>query len=447
MGIMKAIETFIYWLQTGNLRVLNPWKARFFASLRAFKDIIQDASNGPLSLHAMSLVYTSMLAFVPLLALSFSVLHAFGVHNAVEPFLLNLLDPLGEQGEEITQQIVLFVDNINVGVLGFVGLIFLLFTTIGLIQKVENAFNYIWQIKTPRSFVQKFSSYLSVILVGPVLVFSALGITASLMASDIAQQALDHEVAEQSLALVSFLLPYALLAGALSFFYIFIPNTRVRFLPALVGGLIAAALWKLTGMAFSGMMSGSTRYDAIYSSFAIMILLLIWIYLNWLILLLGSKVTFFLQKPIYLFAGSEESGTPSSCQQEQLALQLMQAIGKQFAEGQKPLTAEQLAHRLQQPDGWVGQALQALQSANILLGLNQEPEAYIPARDIDSISLKSVVDAVRGKAVDSGVATVIPVQETLKDIDTALQDSLGRCSLKNWVQSETPQTPDESLRN
>ena len=104
------------------------------------------------------------------MAVSFSLLKAFGVHNQIEPMLNHFLAPLGEKGIEFSQRILGFVENVQVGVLGSLGLAFLIYTVVSLVQKIEEAFNFIWRIRQPRRFVRRFSDYMSVILVGPVLI-------------------------------------------------------------------------------------------------------------------------------------------------------------------------------------------------------------------------------------------------------------------------------------
>ena len=113
--------------------------------------LIRDILRGDLTLRAMGLVYTTLLSLVPLIALSFSVLKGLGYHRELEPVLYSFLEPLGDRGYELTEQIMDFVDNVRGGVLGSLGLIFLLYTTISTIQKVEEAFNFVWRVERPRS--------------------------------------------------------------------------------------------------------------------------------------------------------------------------------------------------------------------------------------------------------------------------------------------------------
>ena len=190
--------------------------------------VIRDLFDGMLTLQAMSLVYTTLLSIVPLLAVSFSVLKGFGVHNQVEPLLMNFLAPLGEQGVEITQRIIGFVENTKAGVLGSVGLAFLFYTVVSLIQKIEKSFNYTWRVTEHRPFAQRFSDYLSVVLIGPLLIFSAIGLTASVTGSSAMQQLQEYETVDWFIRFVSRLLPYLLVIAAFTVVYIFVPNTRVK---------------------------------------------------------------------------------------------------------------------------------------------------------------------------------------------------------------------------
>src|ERR1700741_4214477 len=157
-GILKSIADFVKGLKELLVKALSDvdvnstgrFKAFIIKSLRLLYVTIRDFSEGQLSLRAMSLVYTTLLSLIPLLAISFSVLKAFGVHNEIAPFLSNFLTPLGPAKEEVIGRIVEFIDNTKVGVLGSLGLAMLIYTVISLIQKVEDSFNYIWKVNTPR---------------------------------------------------------------------------------------------------------------------------------------------------------------------------------------------------------------------------------------------------------------------------------------------------------
>lgn len=137
--MQKKVENILWPDMSG----LSSRKIFALKVLRVTYASIMDLLGGQLSLRAMSLVYTTLLSIVPLLALSFSVLKAMGAHNEIEPFLFQFLAPLGEQGIGIGENIIGFIDNIKVGVLGSVGLGLLIYTVLSLVQKIENAFNMI----------------------------------------------------------------------------------------------------------------------------------------------------------------------------------------------------------------------------------------------------------------------------------------------------------------
>ncbi|MGH8801561.1 MAG: YihY/virulence factor BrkB family protein [Casimicrobiaceae bacterium] len=163
---------------------------------------------------------------------------------------------------------------------------------VSLVQKLEESFNVIWHVTQVRSLADRFSRYLSVLLIGPLLVFAALGITASAMSSGIAKEVLAFAPLGRFVFAAGKLAPYALVIGAFTFVYLFVPNTRVRFLPALVAGTVGGVMWQSAGWVFAAFVVSSARYSAIYSSFAILILFLIWLYLSWLVLLIGAAVSF-----------------------------------------------------------------------------------------------------------------------------------------------------------
>jgi len=372
----------------------------FIWFLRLVYVLGRDLIQGQLALRASSLSYTTLLSLVPLLAVSFSVLHAFGVYNMLEPLLLKFLEPLGPKGAEVGERIVAFVSNIRVGVLGSVGLVMLFYTVISLVNKIEKAFNYTWHVEENRSVGRRFADYLSVILIRPVLMFSAIGLSASLMSNTVVQHLLTIEPFGTALYITGKVVPKLLVILAFSFIYIFIPNTRVRPIAAVGGALIASILWQLAGWGFASFIASSTKYAAIYSSFAILIIFLIWLHLNWLIVLIGAQAAYYIQNP----GSIREAHVVEEMSEEfkeRLALLVMVLIAEHHYCRKRPWNMEQLAETLGVAENRIQELLQILEKHRLIVATAEQPPSWVPARDTETISVHEVIFAVR-RTGDSG---------------------------------------------
>ncbi len=254
--MLKNIRSyFSKLLWNTSLRKVGKLQVFFIRTLRIFYGAVRDLASGLPTLRATGLVYTTLLSIVPLLAVSFSVLKGFGAHNQLEPALISLLEPLGEKGAQISEQIISFVDNMQVGVLGSIGLAFLIYTILSLVKKIETAFNDTWRIATTRNIVKRFSNYLSVILLGPVLLFAASGMSASFHSSTVVNKLLAIEPFGSALVLLGTIFPYILTVISFCFIYTLVPNTKVRLRSAFYGAVIAAFAWKSVGSLFTAHLS------------------------------------------------------------------------------------------------------------------------------------------------------------------------------------------------
>lgn len=411
------------------------WQQGALRWVRTVLILARDLAMGQLTLRAMSLVYTTLLSIVPLLALSFSVLKAFGVHNQIQPMLLRLLEPLGDKGVEVAQHIAEFIQNMNVGVLGAVGLAMLLYTAVSLVQKIEESLNYIWHIAQPRRLGERFSRYFSVLIVGPILVFSALGLTATVMNIDTVRQLLAVDALGQAIQLASRLVPYLLIIAAFTFVYLFIPNTKIRLGPALVGGFIGGIAWQTAGWLFAVFVVSSGQYAAIYSSFAILVLFMIWLYVSWLVLLFGASVAFYTQHPEYLYLGSGEPRL-SNRVRERLALSVMSQVASRFLAGQAAISLPEFTRQLRVPMHVLSTVVNALQDSDLLLQSADDPPLLLPARDPSLISVMQVLDAVRsaGEArffSPHELPTPESVERVLDHMRAAAEAAAGHISLRD----------------
>lgn len=436
-AIKEKIDSYLTQKLWGtDLESLGALHSCWIKFLRFLYVLVLELSEEQLTLRAMSLVYTTLLSIVPLLAVSFSVLKAFGVHTRFEIFLYYFLEPLGEKGVDLSLKVIGFVENINVGVLGSIGLAMLVYTVMSQLQKVESALNYIWNIKSTRSFEKRFSNYLSVLLVGPLLIFSAIGITGSLMNSDIVQKILSIKSLGMLIYLAGRLIPYVLVSAAFTFIYIFLPNTKVRFASALTGGIFSGVIWKITGMLFASFTVSSAKYSAIYSGFSIVILSLIWLYWSWFILFVGGKVAYYQQYPELIYS-KKNLLSLSNRMKEKLVLTIMFLIGTNFHNNLRPWKLESLSKHMGLPAVIIRDILEMLEKNGLIMPTHAEPPAYLPAKDLDTLSIKEILEVVRisgDEALATNESITLPdVDDLMIHLDNGLYNSVEGETLKSLI--------------
>lgn len=403
---------------------------RILASiLRNLYAVLRDIISGQLTLRSMSLVYTTLLSVVPLVAFSFSVLKGLGVHKELESKLYTILEPLGDKGVEITDKLMMLVNNVNGSVLGGIGLTFFIYTAISMVQKIEESFNYVWYVSKPRSFSRRFTEYMLILLIGPVAIAIALGTLASLQNEAIVQWAAQNAILGPIFTATNKLTPFLVVTAVFTALYKYMPNTEVRFGSALVGGLTGGFLWAALGMIFAAFIANSARTQAIYASFAIAITTLIWLYLNWLILLIGSQLAFYFQNPAYMRIGRREPRL-SNAMRERLALNIMLIVGSAFRDSNKSIDQRSLSEELRIPSITVMPIISGLEDAGLLT--STETDVLLPGREMSRIKLGEILDVVRvegetGSYRDPKWAEAI---DSLGDtIDAAVGSTLGDKSL------------------
>jgi membrane protein len=397
--------------------------------------LIRDLWKGDLNLRAMSLVYTMLLAIVPLLAFAFSVLKGMGIHRDLEPLVYEFFRPVGEHAAELTARVMAFVDRIQSGVLGSLGLAFLIYTVISTIQKVEESLNFVWRVERPRSWARRISEYLSLMIVGPILTVAAFGLTATLGSTTFVRWLTSFEPFGTLIYVGGRIAPYVLVTALFAFMYSFIPNTRVRALPALVGGLAAGILWVLVGAAFAAFVRYALRLTVVYAGFAIFLTALIWIYIAWLIVLIGAQISFYVQNPQYLRTGQVDIRLTSTLA-ERLALNIMTLVGQDYRTGKQRWTTNALALRFDVPSATLAVVIHSLESAGLLVAT--EEETWMPARDTSEITLAAIADAARrhhGGEPRVHVRGTRLADELAAEIDAAIHERFKGKTLHDLLKS------------
>ncbi len=417
----------------------RPWPLRLGMTVaRYVYGVVRELIAGQLTLRAMSLVYTTLLSVVPLLAFSFSVLKGFGVRNRLEDELYTLTEPLGDQGAQITDRVLEMVAGINGGVLGTLSLAFFIYTAIAMVQKVESSFNYVWLVSRPRSLARRVTEYVSILLIGPVAMAVALGLIASISSNTVVEWLASTEPFGTATVVLGKLLPYLLVIGVFTFLYKYLPNARVRLSAAVTGGVAAGIMWATVGAIFASFVAASPTRNAIYSTFAVAISALIWLYLSWLILLIGAQIAFYAQHPLHLRLGRSEPQL-SNALRERIALNAMLLIGRAFREPGKTCTTAAIAREIRVPELTLGPVLNDLEAAGLLHG--NERDELLPGREMSRITLYDVLAAVRSGG-ETGL--LVPplwsaaVDETATAIDAAVGGVTAATTLPEFLDRAYP---------
>lgn len=397
--------------------------------------VVRDLTRGEINLRAMGLVYTTLLSLIPLLVFSFAILNVFGARHDLGPVLYEFFRPLGARGAaQLTGAVMQFATRAS-GLVGSVGFAVLAWTLLGTIKRVEDSLNFLWRVEQPRRLARRLAEYLTLLVVGPLLLVAFLGLMHAAFASaplqEVAQLPLLRRIPGIALALA----PYVMVSAVFAAMYRFIPNTAVRWRAALVGALVAGVLWAAVGRAFTALVVYSSRLTLLYAGFAAFAAALLWTYSGWLILLAGAQLSFYIQNPSYLRLGLAELRL-SAAELEELSLKLMYFIGRTHLAGGPRWTVERLAGTLGLPALAVARMSGTLQSAGLLLA--SEHGELLPARDIGQIRLLEILEVARNER--SGHADPRPpripvLDELLAGLDEVRRARCANTSLRELVEA------------
>jgi len=386
---------------------------------------------------ASALTFYSLLSIVPVLAMAFGIAKGFGFERTLEKLLLEKF-----QGqEEVTLRIMGFVrsflETVKGDVIAGVGLLLLFWTIIRVVGNIEKAFNQIWHIKKQRPFSRKVSDYLSAMLICPFLLIlsSALTVFIKSQIPVIADQIALVGKVTPVLFFAVHLLPYVITWILFTFVYMFMPNMRIRFVSGIFAGVVAGTLFHVFQVAYVSFQISVATYNAIYGSFAALPLFLIWLQLSWIIVLFGAEISFAHQN-------EQSSEFEPACFgvsyafKKLLSLRMMHLLIKNFSPGVAPLTAAQLANRIDVPIRLGTAVLDDLVASRLVSEVCNETgeTAFQPAHDIDAFTVKYVIDRLEHHGTeDIPVAQsneLTSLSEALKAFEKAIEASPANVKLK-----------------
>ena len=376
-------------------------------------------------LRASSLTFYTLLSIVPVAAMFFGVAKGFGFEKRLQEELFNRFP--GQ--EEVLNQVIAFSNSLLAqtqgGIIAGIGLLVLFWSVLKVLGHIEMALNDIWGIKESRSWGRKFSDYLAIMLISPILVLMSGSVTVFIK-TQVTQITQKVELLGVISPMIFFLLkftPYVLIWALFTILYIIMPNTKVNFKAGLLGGVVGGTLYQIVQWAYISFQIGAAKYNAIYGSFAALPLFLMWLQISWWIVLFGAELSFANQN-VDTYEYEPDCLKVSPGFKKLVALQVAHLLIKKFENGDRPLTDSQIAAQLEMPIRLVHNVLFDLVESGLVSEIKTQADkefAYQPARDINNLTIQYVLQALDQKGTDD-----IPVAKS-EDYQ-ALSDALKKFS-------------------
>ncbi|MFA6164079.1 MAG: YihY/virulence factor BrkB family protein [Methylobacter sp.] len=395
LNIISFVKGDIWLLHEQSLPL---FKAIIIKSLKIILLSVQGFSRDLCPLRASALTLYSLLSIVPVIAMLFGIAKGFGFEKMLEQ---RLIEQAPEQNTLVVQLISFaqnLLDSTKGGVVAGIGIVVLFWTIINVIGNIEVSFNHIWKIDKGRSISRKFSDYLSLMLLAPVILITSSSITV-LLNIKITWLVTIIELPEFGTWLVIKalgLLPLVLMIGLFAFTFIFMPNHKINYRAGIIAGIVAGVIYHLVQWAYLSLQIGVSSYNAIYGSFAALPLFVVWLQTGWMIVLFGCEVAFFLQN-YEIYRNNNRFSDLSFSLKKLIALQITHLIIKNFIQLNNPLSAAEIAIRLVIPIAFIQPVLSKLMSSHIVVEFKNQDEGdevYQPAVDINILTIAYVINAL-----------------------------------------------------
>jgi membrane protein len=389
-------------------------------------------------IRASALTFTTILSIVPLLAVAFSISKGFGLQNA--EFFRDFLMGVSAGRTEVVDKILQYIGNTNVKTLGWMGVGALLITVFTTVGNVERAFNTIWAVKKGRTSWRKFTDFFSIIVICPLVVLIAASFTVAVQKTDVVHAFVSNPAYDWFEKLLLKGISLSLVWLGFTFAYAFIPNTRVKLKAAAIGGVVAGTMWQTAQWAYINWQIGFTKYNAIYGSFAQLPLFLIWLYISWVLVLLGAEISFAAQRVhAYVRRGLSEGLSPLS--RQKAAVLALAHLAVRFQAGLPPQTLAETSQALRLPEDVVGGVLELLVQPGMTVEIGEEESrGFGLAVSPELIRLADVAAAVQecgnGDECDVLLADDGRVDALFQSFGQAVRESKANVTLAEFVRTD-----------
>jgi membrane protein len=437
--LFKRITHFLnYKLWHVRLDKLNKKHSFLFKQLRIFTLAIKGFNEDNCMLKATALTYYTLFSIVPVIALAFAIAKGFGYQETLQQQILN---DFSGQKDVLTQVFVYadkMLDNTKGGVIAGVGIVLLLWTVIKLLSSIENSFNEIWEIKKDRTWIRKITDYLSIMLTAPIFIILSGAITVGI------KTGMDHVFSSISaLSPLEFVLlktlAFALIWGMFIFLYMVLPNTKVNFKAAALGGIFATVLFELLEWAYVSSQIGVGSYNKIYGSFAALPLFLIWVQYSWFVVLFGAELAFANQNVDHYELENDITNI-SDRYKRVIALMIANCVVKNFNEGSPALTAMQISKKLDLPVRLTRLIIFEFTETGVFNEVRMPVDkeiGYQPGITDSKLTVKFIIDKLDEKGVnylpiENGIE-LKNINRLMDDMNDVLNTSKGNILVKDLV--------------
>lgn len=433
-GFIKKVFQFYLKLQQFLLKDLwsvkleeYPPKMKFlFKYLRIVVLALRGSIENKVTVRASALTYYTLMSIVPILAMGFGIAKGFGADKYLEQQLMENL----KGQEEIMNKLIAFSNSLlertGGGVLAGIGIILLFYSVANVLSSIETSFNDIWKIEKARTLSRKFTDYLSMMLIAPILLIASSSISVYLatQVDTIAKQIeLIGYISPYIMFVLNFI-PYLLIWILFSIMYVVMPNTKVNTQSGIIAGIIAGSLFVITQWLYIDFQIGVSKYNAIYGSFAALPLFLIWIQLSWLIVLFGAEVSFANQN-VDMYEFESETERISTSSRRTLSLLVVNFIVKRFEKGEEPLTVLELSRNLKIPVRLMRVLLNHLIQCKIIsetIDSSTKSVAYQPAQHIDNFSVAFIINSLDN--LGTSIEPELPEMQRILKIHSTFTDKI-----------------------
>jgi membrane protein len=386
------------------LSELSRRKSYIFKQLRIIVLAVRGFLNDKVQLRASALTFYSLLSVIPVAAIVFAIAKGFGLDQTLQDLIIKKSGSEQEVLSWLLQKARIAIEKTRGDYIAGIGMIILFWSVMSLLNHIESSFNHIWQIGSSRPWYRKFTDYLTIMLIAPVFIILSSGIT-GFQVTTLPDYMINAPIIDFFKPVISFLVkfaPYFLSWVALTILYIIMPNAKVKFMPALISGIIAGTILQGIQWLYIDLQFGISKLNAIYGSFAAVPLFIIWLQTSWTVVLLGAEISFANQN-LSRYELESEALNISNYQKRALVLMIMHMIIRNFMLGEKPISAEYIAVNLKIPVRLARDILQDLSNANLvsIIHENEEKERlYQPALDVNRLTVSYVFSRLDKKGVE-----------------------------------------------